>query len=143
MTPKTWRLFTAIVFTVLLLPALVQQGMFLDGVSYACIARNMAIGLGDFSHPHYTTTLYPVCYEQPPLVYWLQSLFFRLLGDHFWVERLYAICMAVVAGIGIILNGRLVQGTSSERLRNGFLYCCGLLRPSLFGPSPTTCWNAQ
>lgn len=115
MTPKTWWLFTAVVFTVLLLPALVQQGMFLDGVSYACIARNLATGLGDFSHPHYTATLYPVCYEQPPLVFWLQSLFFRLLGDQFWVERLYSLCMALLAAMGILLNARLVQGASHEK----------------------------
>lgn len=115
MTPKTWWLLTALVFTVLLLPALVQQGMFLDGVSYACIARNMANGLGDFAHPHYTAALYPVCYEQPPLVFGIQSLFFRFFGDHFWVERLYCLFMALLAAVGIVLNQRLIQSSTDAK----------------------------
>ena len=102
-------LFTATVFVGLLLPVLVQQGMFLDGVSYACIARNMANGLGSFSKPFYTVALYPVCHEQPPLVFWLQSQLFKVFGDHFWVERLYSFCMAVITAIGIVLNFQLFQ----------------------------------
>lgn len=107
MTRKTFQLFAASIFALLLLPALIQQGMFLDGVTYACIARNLANGLGDFSHPHYTATLYPTFYEQPPLVFWLQSLFFRVFADFFWVERLYSFCMALLAALGIVSNWRL------------------------------------
>lgn len=103
--------FTACIFVGLLLPVLVQQGMFLDGVSYACIAKNMANGLGSFSRPFYTATLYPVCHEQPPLVFGLQSLYFRLFGDHFWVERLYSFSMAVLTATGIVLNFQLFQPT--------------------------------
>ena len=92
---STGWIITTTVFMALLLPSLVQQGMFLDGVSYASIARNMAEGKGSFSSPHYTESLYPVCYEQPPLGLWLQSLFFRVFGDHFWVERFYCLIMAL------------------------------------------------
>ncbi len=108
MRNKTFWLLTIVVFIGLLLPALVQEGMFLDGVSYACIAKNMANGLGSFALPHYTATLYPVCYEQPPLALWLQSLFFRAFGDHFLVERFFSFCMAIATAWGIVLNWRLL-----------------------------------
>jgi len=93
----------------LLVPILVQEGMFLDGVSYAGIARNMANGLGSFARPHYTDTLYPVCFEQPPLALWTQSLFFRAFGDYYWVERLYSFSMALLTVWGIVLNGSLLE----------------------------------
>ncbi len=105
---KILWILTAAVFTALLLPVLVQEGMFLDGVSYACIARNMANGLGDLAYPHYTATLYPICYEQPPLALWMQSLFFSVFGDAFWVERLYSFCMAIGTVCGIVLNWNLL-----------------------------------
>lgn len=101
-----WLLTTA-VFVALLVPKLVQHGMFLDGVSYAAISRNMAEGIGSFSEPQYTQTLYRVCHEQPPLVFWLQSNFFRLFGDHSWVERLYTFCMAILSAFTIVLNWKL------------------------------------
>ncbi|MBK6994432.1 MAG: hypothetical protein IPH31_05740 [Lewinellaceae bacterium] len=80
MTHKVVWLFTAAVLVGLLVPSLVQEGMFLDGVSYACIAKNMAKGMGGFAQPYYTATLYPVCYEQPPFALWLQSLFLEALA---------------------------------------------------------------
>lgn len=51
----------------LLIPTLVQDGMFLDGITYSAISRNMANGIGSFWHPHYTETLYPHFNEHPPL----------------------------------------------------------------------------
>lgn len=116
MNSTFWR-FTLAIGIALLLPVMVQEGMFLDGVSYAAIARNMAVGLGDFSHPHYTATLYPVCYEQPPLALWIQSLFFRLFGDHFWVERLFSCSMATLTGLGIYLNCRLLLKQEASNLQ--------------------------
>lgn len=106
---RVFWLLTSALFVGLLVPVLLQQGMFLDGVSYAGIARNMAIGLGSLARPHYTDTLYPICYEQPPLALWTQSLFFRIFGDHYWVERLYSFSMALLTALGIVLNLRLLE----------------------------------
>lgn len=61
--------------------------MFFDGVTYASVSRNLAQGVGTFWAPHYTQTLYPIFYEHPPLGFFLESLFFRMLGESFWVER--------------------------------------------------------
>lgn len=111
MTTKTLWLLTMVVFIALLLPALVQQGMFLDGVTHACIAKNMANGLGEFARPYYTPALDPVFFGQPPLALWLQSLFFRCFGDHFWTERLYSFVTAILSGYGILLIVRQTHKT--------------------------------
>lgn len=88
-------MLTAAAFVAALLPRLVRRGLFLDGLTYAAIARNMAEGHGHFWQPSYTTTIYPAFYEHPPLAFWLQSLWFRSLGDHWYVERLYCAAAAV------------------------------------------------
>ena len=70
--------------------------MFFDGVTHAAIARNMAIGVGDFWHPVFSPADGTGYHEQPPLGFWLESLLFRALGDHFWVEKLYSALTGVL-----------------------------------------------
>jgi 4-amino-4-deoxy-L-arabinose transferase-like glycosyltransferase len=38
-------------------------------------------------------------YEHPPLAFYMESLFFRLFGDHFWVERAYSVFTYFCSGI--------------------------------------------
>ena len=96
-----WML-TATLMLARLLPAALQPGMFFDGVTHATIARNMAAGEGDFWHP---VLFGPKCdyHEQPTLAFWLESLLFRVLGDHFWVEKLYSAMLAI--GTAAIIAG--------------------------------------
>jgi hypothetical protein len=80
-------LFLAVsLYCLLVLPRLLSYGMFVDGVTYASIARNMADNYGSFWHPYYTATVYPTFYEHPPLGFWLQSWAYRLCGDAVYVE---------------------------------------------------------
>ncbi len=72
-------------------PKLTSFGMFIDGVLYATIARNMAEGLGGFWSPHYTSVIYPTFFEHPPLGVWLLSIFFRVFGDSRYVESFYSL----------------------------------------------------
>lgn len=65
--------------------------MFLDGLMYAAIAKNLAMGQGEFWNLFYTDTFYTQFNEHPPLVFGLQSLAFSLFGDHLWVERWYSL----------------------------------------------------
>lgn len=114
-TNKIFWILTITVFIGLLVPTLIQDGMFLDGVTYSSIAKNMANGIGDFWKPHYTKTLYPNFYEHPPLVFGIQSLFFKILGDGFYVERIYTLLTAIITIIGIILCWRLFSSENSQR----------------------------
>ncbi len=103
---KSFRLADLAVFAAATVPRLAHRGMFVDGVTYASIARNLAEGRGSFWSPSYTATLYPQFHEHPPLGFWLQSLWFRVLGDHLFVERLYTAVVALATGVLIGLIWR-------------------------------------
>src|SRR5262245_12228702 len=79
---RSLRLLTLAACVAAFVPRVAHRGMFVDGVTYASVARNLAEGRGRFWAPSYTATLYPEFYEHPPLGFWLQSRWFRLLGDH-------------------------------------------------------------
>ena len=95
-------------FIGLLVPILIQDGMFLDGVTYSSISKNLAHGIGSIWKPHYTKVLYPVFYEHPPLVFGIQSLFFKILGDGMYTERIYTLITAIFTLLGIVACWRLV-----------------------------------
>ena len=94
--------------------------MFLDGVTYASIARNLAEGRGNFWEPFYTATIYPAFHEHPPLALWLQSIWFRVLGDHWYVERAYCLCAAIIIAALIAVTWRAVEGDGDRWLPIGF-----------------------
>jgi 4-amino-4-deoxy-L-arabinose transferase-like glycosyltransferase len=91
-------------------PAWLTEGMFLDGVTYAAISKNLAGGLGSFWDLHYTSTLYPHFHEHPPLAFGLQALFFRVLGDGFLTERIYSVGTYLISGIIMIRIWKRVAG---------------------------------
>lgn len=52
------KIFTLTSLFSLLIPVLIQDGMFLDGVTYSAISKNLANGFGSYFEPHYSKTLY-------------------------------------------------------------------------------------
>lgn len=96
---------------------LFSEGMFMDGLYYATISRNMAAGLGSFWQPHLTQTLFDVFYEHPPLAFGLQSVFFWLFGDHTLVERIYSLLTFAVTGYLMALIWKQLSGS----FRNAWL----------------------
>jgi hypothetical protein len=72
--------FTISVFIIAILPSLIQDGMFIDGIQYAAVSKNLANGLGTFWAPYMSQNWYTmgsgVFLEHPPLVYAIQGLFF-------------------------------------------------------------------
>ncbi|HXC05812.1 MAG TPA: glycosyltransferase family 39 protein [Bacteroidia bacterium] len=92
-------LLTLGVILLLLLPELVKDGMFADGVLYAAVARNEAHGLGSCWFPRFSETIFiPFFHQQPPLTFWILSLFYRVLGDSMYTERIYSLCCALISG---------------------------------------------
>jgi len=83
--------FVVLIICVGLLPQLIPWGMFIDGITYATISRNLSIGIGSSCLPCYTDTLWSPFYEQPPLAFILQSIFFRIGGDHYLTEKVYSL----------------------------------------------------
>jgi 4-amino-4-deoxy-L-arabinose transferase-like glycosyltransferase len=99
-------LFAAGLFLILTVPRMTQPGMFSDGVVYASIARNMAEGRGTFWAPEYTKTVLTVFHDHPPLGLALEASFFRVAGDHPWVERAYSLTAGLVLALLIVMLWR-------------------------------------
>ena len=114
-------IFTASVLIALLLPALLQDGMFMDGMLYACISKNLSQGIGSFWFPHFSKTLYSFFDQQPPLGFWIQSLFFKLFGDSIYVERIYSFLTTLITAYLIILLWRMIFKNESEIKKLGWL----------------------
>ena len=92
------------------IPRSFDDALFVDGLAYASIARNMAIGLGTFWEPFFAESFWLAfndrcsffC-EHPPLMFGLQSLLFRILGDTTAVENLYNAIVLIVTMVLIHL----------------------------------------
>lgn len=102
---RIWWFFTIGIFAVLLLPAITTKGMFFDGLTNASIARNMAVGRGSFWVPVYASPLF----QHPTLASWCESLFFRIMGDHFFVEKIYSFCTGILAALLIVRMWRYLM----------------------------------
>jgi hypothetical protein len=100
--------FTLAVVLALVLPSLLQHGMFMDGIQYAVVSKNLSEGIGTFWFPFLSSSWEKqgqnYFLEHPQLVYGLQSLFFKLFNGGFYSERMYClatvfICMLLIAAI--------------------------------------------
>lgn len=100
-----WLLLLSLCLVLVVYP-LIQDGMFMDGMIYTAVGKNLANGLGTFWHPHFAKALMPVYHEQPPLMFGMEAVFFWLLGNSMYVERLYAFIMFLISGFLIHLIWR-------------------------------------
>lgn len=95
-------LFTCALFAALVTPALFMDGMFMDGVFYAGISRNYAEGLGTFWNQHFSITQMVSMHEQPPLMFFLQGMFFKVLGHSIYTERIYCVVAAIANSVVLL-----------------------------------------
>jgi 4-amino-4-deoxy-L-arabinose transferase-like glycosyltransferase len=90
-----FQAFTTTVILVLVFPAFFQHGMFMDGTQYAVVAQNLAEGKGTFWFPYLSASWekqgHHSFLEHPPLVYWLQSWFFKWMNSSIYSERMYSL----------------------------------------------------
>lgn len=99
-------IITVIFMTGLTLPKLVQNGMFMDAMLYTSVAHNLSQGIGTFWFPqfsHNNMAGLASFHEQPPLVFGLQAVFYKLFGDSMYVERFYTFLMMCLNALLIIL----------------------------------------
>ena len=89
-----WALLIAL-FTLLCGINYVRYGMFTDGILYAAIAKNMAVGQGTFWFPVFSETS-GTFIGHPALHFFLESLYFRVFGDSYLTERLYCLTSALL-----------------------------------------------
>lgn len=78
------------------------EGLFMDGLIYSNIARNIADGSCSFWHLYTTPVYQNPFFEHPPLQMYLQSFFFDVFGNVFWIERLYTLFVSIIICILLI-----------------------------------------
>jgi 4-amino-4-deoxy-L-arabinose transferase-like glycosyltransferase len=88
---KVLLLFVLTLYCLLIGYKLIRLGIHGDGVEYASVARNLSDGVGTFWKPYLDDRIHPVFHEHPPLVFWIQSLFFRFFGDGPYLESFFCI----------------------------------------------------
>jgi 4-amino-4-deoxy-L-arabinose transferase-like glycosyltransferase len=115
-----WISVVAIII-ILLLPRLIQDGMFNDGMNYATIAHNLSNGIGSFWFPCYTKTVFTFYQQQPPLTFGIMSLFYDLFGSSMYVERFYSFLTACISAYIIVLIWRQMFRNNIELKRFSWL----------------------
>ncbi|WAC10983.1 ArnT family glycosyltransferase [Dyadobacter pollutisoli] len=94
-------IFTISFILITFLPRSLDETMFMDGVTYAAIARNMSVGIGSFWKPYFADSFW-LPYDNgtffsghPPLQFGIQSILFRIMGDTIAVENIYDLLILV------------------------------------------------
>ncbi|MGA2406602.1 MAG: glycosyltransferase family 39 protein [Bacteroidales bacterium] len=95
-------LFAVDVFLIIVCKDILSNGMFLDGLIYSTVSKNLADGLGTFWNPHFTATLMPEFHEHPPLAFGIQSIFYTLFGESRHIDKFYSLFTVVIVGYIIL-----------------------------------------
>ncbi|MFI5204263.1 MAG: ArnT family glycosyltransferase [Flavobacteriales bacterium] len=134
-----FSVFTLVVMLALVLPVLLQDGMFMDGVQYACVSRNLATGDGTFWFPWLSESWEKAgsayFMEHPPLVYGIQSIFFRIFGDTMYTERIYSLFTLLTTAFLISRIWNLINPTTNKSI--------GWLSVFLWIITPVCFWSYQ
>lgn len=96
-------LFTAGIFLIIYSPALLSDGMFMDGLIYSVVARNLAFGDGSFWNLSFSSIYFKSFHEHPPLAMGIHSIFYSMFGDSRFVDKLFSIATYVVTAVLIHL----------------------------------------
>ncbi len=95
--------------------------MFTDGVLYASIAHNLAIGKGTIWFPYFDDIMYPFFHQQPPLTFIIQSTFFEDYGDSIYVERGYSFLTACISAALIVWLWKIINKDDPENKKMAWL----------------------
>jgi len=131
-----FRVLAFLLLLILLLPVLVRDGMFMDGIQYACVSKNLATGKSSFWEPYLGPTWNkndnPAFLEHPPLVYGIQAIFFKILGESGLTERIYSLTMALVSGLLLAMTWRLVHRNNRLAALDWFPVMLWIMIPVVF-----------
>lgn len=90
------------VFLIIVCKDLLANGMFLDGLMYSTVSKNLAHGLGTFWNPHFSATVLQNFHEHPPLAFGIQSIFFKIFGESRFVDRFYSLMTVFATGVVLL-----------------------------------------
>jgi hypothetical protein len=120
----SFYLITLSVLVFLVLPFLLQDGMFMDGIQYACVSKNLSDGNGSFWFPVLSKTWNmqdsPYFMEHPPLFYGVESIFFKLLGNSIYTERIFSFSMLLLTALFIHMIWHLTSTYFGQNKNNSW-----------------------
>jgi 4-amino-4-deoxy-L-arabinose transferase-like glycosyltransferase len=118
------------VFLLIVCQNIFSNGMFLDGLIYSTVSKNLSNGVGTFWNLHFTETFMSDFHEHPPLAFGIQSLFFTVFGESRFVDKAYSIFTLIIASILI------VQVWRTLKFKHGWLpVFLWLITPTVFWTS--------
>jgi 4-amino-4-deoxy-L-arabinose transferase-like glycosyltransferase len=94
--PLVFWILTIVAINFLIVSQLIQDGMFMDGMLYTCIGKNLSEGLGTFWNLHFDKTTMASFHEQPPLYFGLLAIFYKLFGPGMYTERLFVLVFFIL-----------------------------------------------
>jgi hypothetical protein len=109
-----FRVFVIFIVIALIVPMLIQDGMFMDGLIYASVSHNLANGIGSFWFLTFSETFLTDYSEQLPLFIGLQAIFFKLLGSSIYTERVFLLVMVLLTSNNIIKIWNLIHKNDNE-----------------------------
>ena len=118
---RAFWLLGGVLFAALMLPKLLSEGVFFDGLLYASISRNLAEGFGDYWSPRFSDTFLATFAEHPPLQLWLGAFAFRLFGDDIHVEKAYSLATFIATSAAMLLIWRRATRDVHELRQLGWL----------------------
>ncbi len=117
-------LITISIVLVFTLSYLIQDAMFQDAMLYSSVSHNLGIGIGTFWFPQYSTLNIAGLssfHEHPPLVFGIQSIFYRMFGDSIYIERFYTLAMIILTMILINWLWKITIKNKPELSKFGWL----------------------
>lgn len=90
----------------------------MDGMLYTCVSKNLANGIGSFWFPVFSKYGFgglSTFHEHPPLVFAIQSVFFKILGNGMYTERIYVLFTLALTCYLIIRIWKYVNKDEDEK----------------------------
>lgn len=103
---------------------LIREGMFMDALLYSSVSHNLSQNIGSFWFPvfaDWNVAGMSSFHEHPPLVFGIQSLFFKLLGDGTYVECIYTFLTMCLTALLIVFLWKDIFRNKAEYRGFGWL----------------------
>ncbi|HZY25887.1 MAG TPA: glycosyltransferase family 39 protein, partial [Bacteroidales bacterium] len=94
--------FVGGVFLIIVCQNIFSNGMFLDGLIYSAVSKNLSNGIGTFWNLHFTETFMSDFHEHPPLAFGIQSIFYTFFGESRFVDKAYSIFTVILVAFIIV-----------------------------------------
>jgi 4-amino-4-deoxy-L-arabinose transferase-like glycosyltransferase len=96
-------------FLIIICPFALSDGMFLDGLYYSVVAKNLSNGEGSFWNLHFSDTFQNRFDGHPPLAFGLQSILFSLFGNSRFIDKIYSLLTCAATGYIILLIAKQLK----------------------------------